>query len=328
MRYRHLLKLGHQVAAINMDVGPRNSSLAKLASRAAWKVGWPLDLDHLNESVLKSALDQRPDILWVDKGVRIFASTLRSIKSCHPAIKLVHYNPDDPYGHGGRSGWRRFIQAIPLYDVHFVPRRENLQEYRNVGAARVIHNVPTRGFDPDIHQPYPDTDLVVRQFACDVGFLGAYEQERYQSLSRLAAVNIPVRVMSDWPRQFWQPGFQRAPFDARGENYGKALSSFKIGLGFLRKANRDQHTSRSIEIPACGTFLLAERTEEHQILFEEGNEAEYFSSDEELIDKVRFYLAHDSGRVAIARAGHERCRRSGYDYSSRMREMIKQVMAG
>lgn len=190
----------------------------------------------------------------------------------------------------------------------------------------MIHNIPTRGFDPDIHKPYPGDDPVKRDFACDLGFLGGYEKERAGSLLRIAKEGYQVRLMADWPETCWHHNFLSAPYQVRGENYGKALSSFKIGFCFLRKANRDQHTSRSIEIPACGTFMLAERTEEHLMLFEEGKEAEFFSSDEEMIDKVRFYMANDVRREAIARAGRERCLRSGYNYSSRMRRMLSQVM--
>jgi spore maturation protein CgeB len=72
--------------------------------------------------------------------------------------------------------------------------------------------------------------------------------------------------------------------------------------------------------------MLAERTGEHLLLFEEGKEAEFFASTEELIDKTRFYLSHAPARERIARAGRERCLRSGYDNESRLRERLAQAV--
>ena len=60
--------------------------------------------------------------------------------------------------------------------------------------------------------------------------------------------------------------------------------------------------------------MLAERTDEQRALFEEGREAAYFGSFDELIDKIRYYLAHEDERARIAQAGHDRCMASDYSY--------------
>ena len=68
--------------------------------------------------------------------------------------------------------------------------------------------------------------------------------------------------------------------------------------------------------------MLAERTDEHLALFKEGREAEFFSSDEELLEKVQYYLAHADHRRQIAAAGRERCLRDGYSYHERLAEIL------
>ena len=71
--------------------------------------------------------------------------------------------------------------------------------------------------------------------------------------------------------------------------------------------------------------MLADRTEDHLEFFEEGKEAEYFSSDEEYRDKVGFYLASERARTRVAAAGHERCITSGYSYDDRIRTVMREL---
>ena len=87
----------------------------------------------------------------------------------------------------------------------------------------------------------------------------------------------------------------------------------------------DTHSSRSVEIPACRRMMLAERTTDHQILFEEDKEAVFFNSIQEMVDKAKYYIKHESVREKIAQAGYERCMRSGYSNYERARQMLELV---
>ena len=112
---------------------------------------------------------------------------------------------------------------------------------------------------------------------------------------------------------------------AYGLEYAKVLNATKINLCFLRKLNRDVQTTRSVEIPACGAFMLAERTEEHRRLFAEGVEVDYFEGVEELERKCRWYLANDEERDDMARRARARCVDHGYSNSERLRKVLATV---
>jgi len=110
-----------------------------------------------------------------------------------------------------------------------------------------------------------------------------------------------------------------------GDRYPLALSCAKIALGLLSKRIPETTTTRTFEIPATGAFMLAERTPDHLELFEEGKEAHFFSDDDELRDKVRFYLHHDAARIQIASAGRERCLKSGYSVQHQLRRVVEKL---
>ncbi len=71
--------------------------------------------------------------------------------------------------------------------------------------------------------------------------------------------------------------------------------------------------------------MLAERTDEHRGLFEEGKEAEFFESGEELVRKCRHYLDHEDQRARIAEAGLRRCRESDYSNAGRLSRVLQHL---
>lgn len=313
--------LGFEVT--HLDVSPLVETGGRIAWQLRLRLGVGPGIAALNREFVRRAREVRPDVVFVDKGPFLRAEALDQVRRETGAL-LIHLNPDDPFGQAGHLGWRIFRKAIPHYDVHAVARDVNLEEYRRAGARHVVRY--HWAFDPEIHRPIPVDEATRQGLGGPVGFIGDWEQEREQLIVSLVRSGIPVRVWG--PR--WDFKCRRRPAGLQieggnclvGDDYATAICAFDVNLGCLRKTNRDLSTTRSVEIPACGGFLLAERTGEHQTMFVEGTEAEFFASPQELLRKVRHYLDHPAERQAVAAAGRQRCLASGYDHVSRQRKLL------
>jgi spore maturation protein CgeB len=109
------------------------------------------------------------------------------------------------------------------------------------------------------------------------------------------------------------------------DDYTFAINCSKININFLRKINRDTITSRSIEIPACGGFMISERTAAQKAMFLEGVDAEYFSNDSELLTKIRTYLNDEPKRKIIALSGHNKVHSLKLDIKSIVKFSLEQL---
>jgi spore maturation protein CgeB len=229
---------------------------------------------------------------------------------------LISCSEDDMFVRHGHSLWYRW--GISHYDIVFTTKTYNLSELLLFGAKKTILFLDS--YDEKIHKKINLTDAQENRFSADVSAIGAFENERAMSMLFLAQNGIKVTVWGNG----WNGWVGRHPnLDVRneflfGEDYSRAICASKININFLRKINRDEVTSRSVEIPACGGFMLSERTERHSSFFEEGIEAEFFSSNHELLEKVKQYLENEPAREKIEMAGYQRCVKSGYSMRSQL----------
>jgi len=204
----------------------------------------------------------------------------------------------------------------------------NLTELHELGAKNVIFI--GNAYDPSIHFPM-DLPLENRNtLYSPVGFIGGFEEDRFQNIIFLCENGISVGVYgASWKKYIDYHALLKVyPQNYWGLEYTRVINSIDINLCFLRKVNRDLQTTRSIEIPACGAFMLAERTSEHTLLFEEGKEADFFSDKDELLQKVKYYLISPDKRMQIARAGRQRCLSSKYSNSERLQQVFQTVSNG
>jgi spore maturation protein CgeB len=108
-------------------------------------------------------------------------------------------------------------------------------------------------------------------------------------------------------------------------------SRSKINLGFSSCGETHkteerilQVRLRDFEVPMSGGFYMVEYMEELEEFFEIGKEIVCYSGPEDLADKIKYYLLHDSEREAIRKAGHERCLRD-HTWQKRFEKVFEEI---
>jgi spore maturation protein CgeB len=341
MRMRALQRLGHEVVGVNtIERWKQASWLTRQWQRRLQRGSI---VKRVNDEVISVAKRFRPDTVWAEKQEFLRRETVEAIRA--DGAKLIHFTPD-PYFSLSWKRTRLMDAAMAHFDVLVYCKSYERKSYEALGKPLVYMPL---GFCDQTHRPLRSTD---GQRTCDVGFLGGWEPRREKFLAAVAHAGVSLKVWGGY-WDFLRDGrwtFRRQVIlrqlaggerfrihrdatlaetfqggEVYGDDYARALSGARIGLGLLRKVCPDQHTTRTFEIPACRSFLLADRTDEHQQFFVEGEEAEFFSSVDELVEKVRFYTTNESARRRIAAAGYERCRTGRYAYVDRLKDTLAQI---
>jgi glycosyltransferase involved in cell wall biosynthesis len=282
---------------------------------------------NVNRMVLEGARTMRPDVVHFYQGHHYTAETIAKVAQVAFTSGL---HDDDPFGRQDHREYRLLVKALPNYDGYHVNRECNLAEASAFGIKRV--RVLMMYYIPWLHYPCFLTAQEQNDFGSDVVFAGHMEPDlRVQCLSGVIRTGLKCRIFGgakEWKSILERDAYEsvRPIFYARGADYRRALCASKIGACFFSKWNRDQYTARSWEVPACGVFLLSERTPAMQEFYREGKEAEFFDSPAEFIDKARFYVNNEGARRRIAAAGYARVIASGNDIYSRMRQWLADVM--
>lgn len=315
MRRVALERMGH--TTVPVDLMAIATSMPTLLRRIQWRLRAGPLVTRYNRELL-GRLEQGGDLFWVEKGVFVRPETVAAART--RGMRAVLYSPDNYFI--AQNASRHLSASYSHYDLVVTTKADKIAWLKAAGARAVL--LSGNAYDPETHRQVPDSDPGRAAFACDVSFVGRWEPSREEWLVRVAAMGVDLSIRGiQWERAR-HPAVRRAirSGPALALDYARAISAAKINLGLLSRLAGDTITQRSVEIPACGGFMLAERTPEHQAHFAEDREAVYFTGIEEMLEKIAHYLPRADGRARIAEAGRARCVTSGYSYDARMREIL------
>ena len=326
-RYLTLKKLGCKTEGVSIIPVPFIGGVDKpsLVSRVFHRIGLPLDLSCANQKLMSRTPESNEfDVCWVECAALLKPKVLRHLRYLAPDAVFITVSEDDMFAKHNRSLY--FDSGLPLYDAVFTTKPYNINELQSLGARHV--ELFQNSYDEGFHRPFPEFESPSAKDIL-VGFIGTFEKERASSLLYLAQKGVEVEVFgSGWSKMIGaHPLLKVHGKPMVGEDYIQIINRTLINLCFLRKINRDKITSRSIEIPSCGGFMLAERTAEHKSMFVEGMEDEFFSGNEELLQKVQKYQREKDLAALIAKSGRVRCENGCYDMLSQTRFILSKSLS-
>lgn len=248
----------------------------------------------------------KPDILYVQDIGLFHPRFLRSLKSKVRLILGQIASPIPPLSY--LKPYDLILSSFP----HFV------EKFRKMGLCSEYFKL---AFEKSLLPK-----LKKSPHSYEVAFVGGISPHHRQRLALLDAL-----IQKDIHVDLW--GYRTSPLigshalferhhgPAWGLDMYNVLHNSKISINHhLDLAGPYANNMRLYESTGVGTMLLTDMKSNLHDLFEPGKEVETYQSPEELVQKIGYYLQHESERLQIAHAGQARTLRD-HNYEQRTQEL-------
>ena len=277
------IRLGHDTQVFSY-----NHAFFKIGTFGDGKWTAPFYKRRVDELLTKQIKNYNPDIIIVSFAKFLDAQTIEQSRQAAPNAAFAGYDVDIwPELHEGRIN-----TAATLKLVFTTFDGTGLETYKKAGVRCVF--IPNL-CDPDIEHRYPVED----KWKSEILFTGKIKHKNYptedirpQIVHRLSTTKGAILY-----------GCCGQPL-VGGMDYLYAISGARIGLS-INAANdiRLYHSDRFTQYLACGTFTLAKRVPDTELLFKDGVHLRYFDTAEQFFELAQWYLAHEDERLKLANAG-------------------------
>jgi len=291
-----------------------------------------------NQELLETVKREKPDLLFVFMVSDEFDP--RVLDEIRRHTTSVAWFADD--------NWRFYNYSriwAPLFTWAITTYSWMPELYRKIGQPNVIRSQ----WAADVHTYKPVSSVKIGKRP-EVTFVGGWSNPRARLVKELEGAGITVSVYgSGWSggrvsdegmmNLFTQSkinlGLNPAPGYLNKNSLGRLLfrrsldrivPDFHIWRNFQSWLRRGipQIKARHFEIPACGGFVITSPADDLERYYVPDKEIVLYRNVPELVEKIRYYLAHDKEREAIAEAGYQRTLRD-HTYEKRFSEIFRRI---
>ncbi len=320
---RAFTRAGHAVTSID-DANFMPPGWRALWLRGVRRLLMPAIVAEFEQALIKAAARIKPHLFVGFKAPYATPRALQAIKAS--GAVAINVYPDVSFTSHGRH----IPKTLPLYDWVFTTKTFGVADMAKVLGIHTASFIPP-AFDPQLHAPTIVDAADATIYAADVSFIGSWSPKKERQMAALIPAHPQARV------RIWGASWERAlspvlkgsiqGMPVTGAEYVKAICASRINLALLSEQGQgsssgDLITHRTFAMPACCGFMLHERTPEVAQYFTEGVECALFGGEDELVDRVRYYLEHEDERARIAEAGRARALACGYSVDARVAEVL------
>jgi hypothetical protein len=218
----------------------------------------------------------------------------------------------------------------------------NMESYVDFFRSRGVQNI--RWFHQGFASEFFGIDRAepkdVSTWYADVGMIGSMGSPLYTTRTRLVATLLRNDINIKWwgpmlsrkirNLDFFMNGVHRAWAGKKVymKEFADVVRHIKIFIG--QDADLDYEkkylylSNRSLTVMGCGGFYLCRRSRAAETVYRIGKEIDVFDTDDELLEKIRYYLHNDRERQQIAHAGQSKVLEN-YTYKKQMEKIFHWV---
>ena len=173
----------------------------------------------------------------------------------------------------------------------------------------------------------------------DVSFIGQPHSDRKKIVRKLRSSGININVFGHgWKKMPWIQKQKKSLYKHIGKKYNididsgrasqydmiKIFNQTKINLNFSGNKQTSQIKGRNFEIPGTCSFMLTEKAAYLEQYYDPQNEVLIYKDIDDLVEKIKHFLAFDDERELIAKNAYDRTINE-HTYEKRFIELFRRM---
>jgi len=237
---------------------------------------------------------------------------------------LVSYDRDFPYLHA----FDHVLYHSPAYSRDF----DMAEKLAQMGVRRADF-WPLALFDRNFDATKDEETLFNQPRDIDVVFIGALFVNKMPLIAKIRKTfgrRARIHGLTNWKKNL----YFNAKYGLPGwitpisfEEYVPLYQRARIGVNIHNRGDYTVGSFRLFDLPGNGVMQISDGGAYLKRFFEPGLEIVSYDDSDDLVQKIRYYLDHESERKAIALAGHRRVM-NDHRFAKRMAQAGEMIAIG